>query len=92
MCLNGDSVYVMLAISSLQRALGLCIITLSATGTINTFVTSVAAYAVIRVLLGGASVGLFYCATVLIAEWLLPKDINSIMKIHGKTGDLSRLT
>ena len=68
-----------------KKALAVCIVVLSAAGTANAFVQSLALFALLRVLVGATAIGIFYCATVLIAEWLLPKDINGVMKLHGKT-------
>ena len=67
-----------------RNALAVCIVVLSASGTANAFVRSLALFAVLRVLVGATAIGIFYCATVLIGEMLLPKDINSVMKLHGK--------
>ena len=68
-----------------KKALAVCIVVLSAAGTANAFVRSLALFALLRVLVGATAIGIFYCATVLIAEWLLPKDINGVMKLHGKS-------
>ena len=72
-----------------RKALAVCIVVLSVSGTANAFVQSLALFAVLRVLVGATAIGIFYCATVLIAEWLLPKDINSVMKLHGELSHFS---